>query len=34
MNTQFLDSPIGRLRLVSDGEHLVRIEFENQYDDN
>jgi methylated-DNA-[protein]-cysteine S-methyltransferase len=31
MNTQFLDSPIGRLRLVSDGEHLVRIEFENQY---
>jgi methylated-DNA-[protein]-cysteine S-methyltransferase len=31
MNTQFLDSPIGRLRLVSDGEHLVKIEFENQY---
>jgi methylated-DNA-[protein]-cysteine S-methyltransferase len=31
MNTLFLDSPIGRLRLVSDGKHLVKIEFENQY---
>ena len=31
MNTQFLDSPIGLLRLVSDGEHLVKIEVENQY---
>ena len=29
MNYQYLDSPVGRLRLVSDGAHLVRIEFEN-----
>ena len=27
MNYCFLDSPIGRLRLVSDGEKLLRIEF-------
>lgn len=29
MNYQYLDSPVGRLRLVSDGEHLIAIEFEN-----
>jgi methylated-DNA-[protein]-cysteine S-methyltransferase len=33
MNYQFLDSPIGRLRLVSDGEHMVAIEFEDRYGD-
>ena len=27
MNYCFIDSPIGSLRLVSDGKHLVRIEF-------
>ena len=30
MNYQLIDSPIGRLRLVSNGTHLVRIEFEGQ----
>ena len=30
MNYQYLDTPIGRLRLVSRGEHLVGIEFEGQ----
>ena len=29
MNYQYLDSPVGRLRLVSDGKHLIAIEFEN-----
>ena len=29
MNYQYLDSPVGRLRLVSNGEHLTSIEFEN-----
>ena len=29
MNYQYLDSPVGRLRLVSNGEHLTAIEFEN-----
>ncbi len=28
MNYQYLDSPLGRLRLVSDGKHLVSIEFD------
>jgi len=32
MNYQFLDSPIGRLRLVSNGTHLVKITFEGQGD--
>ncbi len=32
MNYHLLDTPIGRLRLVSDGRHLVKIEFEHQYD--
>lgn len=31
MNYQLLDSPIGRLRLTSNGTHLLRIEFENQH---
>ena len=31
MNYQFLDTPIGRLRLVSNGAALVRIEFEGHY---
>jgi len=31
MNYQYLNSPIGRLRLVSDGAHITRIEFENMY---
>lgn len=31
MNHQFLDSPIGALRLVSNGMHLIKIEFEGQY---
>jgi methylated-DNA-[protein]-cysteine S-methyltransferase len=33
MNYQFLDTPIGVLRLVSDGNHLVTIEFEGQHGD-
>jgi methylated-DNA-[protein]-cysteine S-methyltransferase len=32
MNDTLVDTPIGRLRLVSDGTHLQRIEFEGQYD--
>jgi methylated-DNA-[protein]-cysteine S-methyltransferase len=31
MNYQYLDSPIGRLRLVSDGSHLRAIEFEGRH---
>jgi methylated-DNA-[protein]-cysteine S-methyltransferase len=31
MKYQYLDSPIGTLRLVSDGEQLARIEFEGRY---
>jgi methylated-DNA-[protein]-cysteine S-methyltransferase len=31
MNMQYLDSPIGTLRLLSNGSQLVRIEFENHY---
>ena len=31
MNYQFLETPIGSLRLVSDGTHLLAIEFEGQY---
>ncbi|MEP5567957.1 MAG: methylated-DNA--[protein]-cysteine S-methyltransferase [Halioglobus sp.] len=34
MNYQYLDSPVGRLRLVSNGEHLTAIEFENLQTDN
>lgn len=30
MNYQYLDSPVGRLRLVSNGRALIRIEFEGQ----
>ena len=33
MNMQFLDTPIGTLRLLSNGTQLVRIEFENHYGD-
>ena len=33
MNYRLLDTPIGTLRLVSDGTHLQRIEFEGHYDD-
>ncbi|RLQ22204.1 methylated-DNA--[protein]-cysteine S-methyltransferase [Seongchinamella sediminis] len=29
MNYQYLDSPVGRLRLVSDGQHLTAIEWQN-----
>ena len=31
MNYRLLDTPIGTLRLVSDGTHLQRIEFEGRY---
>jgi methylated-DNA-[protein]-cysteine S-methyltransferase len=31
MNFQFFDSPIGRLRLLSNGAQLTGIEFEGQY---
>jgi len=34
MNMQYLDSPIGTLRLLSNGTQLVRIEFENHYGDD
>ena len=33
MNFQYMDTPIGTLRLVSNSEQLIRIEFENQYGD-
>ena len=33
MNYRLLDTPIGTLRLVSDGTHLQRIEFEGHYDE-
>ncbi len=33
MNYRYLDSPLGRLRLVSDGEHITAIEFEGMYGD-
>lgn len=33
MNFQYLDTPIGMLRLLSDGTHLLAIEFEGQYSD-
>ncbi len=31
MNYQYLQCPLGTLRLVSDGEHLVSIEFDGQH---
>lgn len=31
MNVQYLDSPIGTLRLISNGSHLTGVEFEGQY---
>ncbi len=31
MNMQTIDSPIGRLQLVSDGQHLTAIEFEGHH---
>ncbi len=31
MNYQYLECPLGTLRLVSDGEHLVSIEFGGQH---
>ena len=31
MNYQLLETPVGTLRLVSNGAQLVRIEFEGQY---
>ena len=34
MNIQFLKTPIGMLRLVSDGTHLLAIEFEGMYGDD
>lgn len=30
-NYQYLSSPLGKLRLVSDGEHIVSIEFDGRY---
>ena len=30
-NYQYLNSPVGRLRLVSDGAALLRVEFEGQH---
>jgi methylated-DNA-[protein]-cysteine S-methyltransferase len=34
MNFQYLDTPIGTLRLLSNGAQLVNIEFEGQYSAN
>lgn len=34
MNYQFLETPIGSLRLVSDGTQLLTIEFEGQYSED
>ena len=34
MNFQYLNTPVGSLRLVSDGAHLVSIEFEGRYSAN
>jgi methylated-DNA-[protein]-cysteine S-methyltransferase len=34
MNFQYLDTPVGTLRLVSNGAQLVNIEFECQYSAN
>jgi len=34
MNYQYLDTPIGTLRLVSNGAQLIKIEFEGQYSDD
>ncbi|MCB1706397.1 MAG: methylated-DNA--[protein]-cysteine S-methyltransferase [Halioglobus sp.] len=34
MNSHYLDTPIGTLRLVSDGRALTRIEFEGQHGDD
>jgi methylated-DNA-[protein]-cysteine S-methyltransferase len=31
MNYQYLDTPIGTLRLVSDGEYLTRVEFQGSH---
>jgi methylated-DNA-[protein]-cysteine S-methyltransferase len=33
MNYRYLDTPIGQLRLVSDGEHITAIEFEGMHGD-
>jgi methylated-DNA-[protein]-cysteine S-methyltransferase len=33
MNYQYLDTPIGQLRLVSDGKHITAIEFEGRHAD-
>ncbi len=33
MNYQYLDTPIGRLRLVSDGRHITAIEFAHHHGD-
>ncbi len=33
MNYQFLDTPIGTLRLVSDGKHLTQVDFPNHHGD-
>ncbi|MCP5130578.1 MAG: methylated-DNA--[protein]-cysteine S-methyltransferase [Pseudomonadales bacterium] len=34
MNYQYLDTPIGTLRLVSSGSHLTAIEFEGRHDNH
>lgn len=31
MNYRYLNTPIGRLRLVSDGQHITAIEFEDMH---
>jgi methylated-DNA-[protein]-cysteine S-methyltransferase len=33
VNYQYLDTPVGRLRLLSDGRQLTAIEFEGRYTD-
>ncbi len=34
MNFQHLDTPLGNLRLVSNGTQLLKIEFDHQYSDD
>jgi methylated-DNA-[protein]-cysteine S-methyltransferase len=34
LHYQYLDSPLGQLRLLSNGEALVRIQFPNQFSEN
>lgn len=34
LHFMYFDSPIGRLRLISDGKSLLRVEFEDQHGDD